>query len=154
MFVSSQSKFSKYLISKSSSTVVLCCYDSKLLFFKLKPNIDVVGRNCADSLIKGSIPLNTIRLAPKFVTWRVHDNRLKLLDFSSNLWENMTLWLVFMFADGVAMVTHSECKFCAGALRWLPPVLHFPEPLNFTKGFLAHNDGLVPVLAGWCYNSF
>ena len=39
-------------------------------------------------------------------------------------------------------------------LRWLPPVLHFPEPLNFTKGFLAHHDGLVPVLARWCYNSF
>ena len=39
-------------------------------------------------------------------------------------------------------------------LRWLPPVLHFPEPLNFTKGFLAHYDGLVPVLARWCYNSF
>ena len=35
-------------------------------------------------------------------------------------------------------------------LRWLPPVLHFPEPLNF----LAHYDGLVPVLARWCYNSF
>ena len=34
-------------------------------------------------------------------------------------------------------------------LRWLPPVLHFPEPLNFTKGFLAHYDGLVPVLARW-----
>ena len=39
-------------------------------------------------------------------------------------------------------------------LRWLPPVLHFPEPLNFTKGFLAHYDRLVPVLARWCYNSF
>ena len=39
-------------------------------------------------------------------------------------------------------------------LRWLPPVLHFPEPLNFTKGFLAHHDGLVPVLARWCYNGF
>ena len=39
-------------------------------------------------------------------------------------------------------------------LRWLPPVLHFPESLNFTKGFLAHHDGLVPVLASWCYNSF
>ena len=39
-------------------------------------------------------------------------------------------------------------------LRWLPPVLHFPEPLNFTKGSLAHYDGLVPVLARWCYNSF
>ena len=36
-------------------------------------------------------------------------------------------------------------------LRWLLPVLHFPEPLNFTKGFLAHHDGLVPVLARWCY---
>ena len=32
-------------------------------------------------------------------------------------------------------------------LRWLPPVLHFPEPLNFTKGFLAHHDGLVRVRA-------
>ena len=42
----------------------------------------------------------------------------------------------------------------AWALRWLPPVLHFPEPLNFTKGFLAHHDGLVPVLARWCYSSF
>ena len=40
------------------------------------------------------------------------------------------------------------------SLRWLPPVLHFPEPLNFTKGFLSHYDGLVPVLARWCYNSF
>ena len=40
------------------------------------------------------------------------------------------------------------------ALRWLPPVLHFPEPLKFTKGFLAHYDGLVPVLARWCCNSF
>ena len=39
-------------------------------------------------------------------------------------------------------------------LRWLPSVLHFPESLNFTKGFLAHHDGLVPVLARWCYNSF
>ena len=39
-------------------------------------------------------------------------------------------------------------------LRWLPPVLHFPEPLNFTKSFLAHHDGLVPVVARWCYNSF
>ena len=39
-------------------------------------------------------------------------------------------------------------------LRWLPPVLHFPEPLNFTKGCLAHHDGLVAVLARWCYNSF
>ena len=39
-------------------------------------------------------------------------------------------------------------------LRWLPPVLHFLEPLNFTKGFLAHHDGLLPVLARWCYNSF
>ena len=29
------------------------------------------------------------------------------------------------------------------SLRWLPPVLHFPEPLNFTKGFPAHHDGLV-----------
>ena len=34
-------------------------------------------------------------------------------------------------------------------LRWLPPVLRFPEPLNFTKGFLAHHDGLVPA-----YNRF
>ena len=75
--------------------MVLCCYDSKLLFFKLKPNIDVVGRNCADSLIKGSIPLNTIRLAPKFVTWRVHDNRLKLLDFSSNLWGKHDVMISF-----------------------------------------------------------
>ena len=33
-------------------------------------------------------------------------------------------------------------------------MLHFPEPLNFRKGFLAHHDGLVPVLANWCYNSF
>ena len=41
-----------------------------------------------------------------------------------------------------------------GYLRWLPPVLHFPEPLNFTKDYLAHHDGLVPVLARWCYNSF
>ena len=39
-------------------------------------------------------------------------------------------------------------------LRWLPLVLHFPEPLNFTEGFLTHHDGLVPVLARWCYNSF
>ena len=39
-------------------------------------------------------------------------------------------------------------------LRWLPPVLHFPEPLNFTKVFLAHHDGLVPVLARLSYNSF
>ena len=38
-------------------------------------------------------------------------------------------------------------------LRWLPPVLHFPEPLNFTKGFLVYHDRLVPVLASWCYNS-
>ena len=51
----------------------------------------------------------------------------------------------------------SLCDFAIHAtvkLRWLPPVLHFPEPLNFTKGFLAHHDGLVPVLARWCYNSF
>ena len=41
--------------------------------------------------------------------------------------------------------------FC---LRWLPPVLHFPESLNFTKGFLAHYDGLVPVVTRWRYNSF
>ena len=34
-------------------------------------------------------------------------------------------------------------------LRWLRPVLHFLEPLNFTKGFLAHHDGLLPVLAKW-----
>ena len=53
-----------------------------------------------------------------------------------------------------------KCTFCnekdetVEHLRWLPPVLHFPEPLNFTKGFLAHYDGLVPVLARWCYNSF
>ena len=40
------------------------------------------------------------------------------------------------------------------SLRWLPPVLHFPESLNFTKGFLTHHDGLVPVVARWCYNSF
>ena len=39
-------------------------------------------------------------------------------------------------------------------LRWLPPVLHFPESLNFTKGFLTHHDGLVPVVVRWCYNSF
>ena len=39
-------------------------------------------------------------------------------------------------------------------LRWLPPVLHFPESLNSTKGFLTHHDGLVPVVARWCYNSF
>ena len=39
-------------------------------------------------------------------------------------------------------------------LRWLPPVLHFPESLNFTKGFLTHHDGLVPFVARWCYNSF
>ena len=39
-------------------------------------------------------------------------------------------------------------------LRWLPPVLHFPESLNFTKGFLTHHDGLAPVVARWCYNSF
>ena len=39
-------------------------------------------------------------------------------------------------------------------LRWLPPVLHFLEPLNFTKDFLAHHDGLLPVLARSCYNSF
>ena len=30
-----------------------------------------------------------------------------------------------------------------GRLRWLPPVLHFAEPLNFTKGILIHHDGLV-----------
>ena len=35
-----------------------------------------------------------------------------------------------------------------------PNVLHFPEPLNFTKGFIAHHDGLVPAVASWCYNSF
>ena len=40
------------------------------------------------------------------------------------------------------------------ALRWLSPVLHFPESLNFTKGFLTHHDGLVPVVARLCYNSF
>ena len=39
-------------------------------------------------------------------------------------------------------------------LRWLPPVLHFLESLNFTKGFLTHHDGLEPVVARWCYNSF
>ena len=43
---------------------------------------------------------------------------------------------------------------CTIHLRWLPPVLHFPESLNFTKGFLKHHDGLVPVVARWCYNSF
>ena len=32
--------------------------------------------------------------------------------------------------------------------------LHFSEPLNFTKGYLTHHDGLVPVLARWYYNSF
>ena len=30
-------------------------------------------------------------------------------------------------------------------LRWLPPVLHFPEPLNFTKVFLA-NFPYSPIL--------
>ena len=39
-------------------------------------------------------------------------------------------------------------------LRWLPPVWHFSESLNFTKSFLTHHDGLVPVVAKWFYNSF
>ena len=39
-------------------------------------------------------------------------------------------------------------------LKVAPTVLHFPEPLNFTKGVLAHHDGLVPAVASWCYNSF
>ena len=47
-----------------------------------------------------------------------------------------------------------HCCVALQFLRWLPPVLHFPEPLNFTKGFLAHQYGLVLVLARWCYNSF
>ena len=51
----------------------------------------------------------------------------------------------------IVILLIEQVKIC---LRWLPPVLHFPEPLNFTKGFLAHYDGLVPVLARWCYNSF
>ena len=46
------------------------------------------------------------------------------------------------------------CRARECLLRWLPPVLHFPESLNFTKGFLTHHDGLVPVVARWCYNSF
>ena len=56
---------------------------------------------------------------------------------------------------GFYLRRHSQTKvLCGFHLRWLPPVLHFPEPMNFTKGFLAHYDGLVPVLARWCYNSF
>ena len=47
-----------------------------------------------------------------------------------------------------------EHKIQGVMLRWLPPVLHFLEPLNFTKGFLAHHDGLLQVLARWCYKSF
>ena len=59
--------------------------------------------------------------------------------------------LFFPFFHTFQLMKHISYKV---ALRWLPPVLHFPEPLNFTKGFLAHHDGLVPVLARWCYNSF
>ena len=55
---------------------------------------------------------------------------------------------------GVGTKYKSEQTKLGLSLRWLPPVLHFPEPLNFTKGFLAHYDGLVPVLARWCNNSF
>ena len=39
-------------------------------------------------------------------------------------------------------------------LRWLPPVLHFPEQLKLTKGFLAHYDGLVTVFVSWCYKNY
>ena len=65
-----------------------------------------------------------------------------------------------MFLANVLCQMTGGCNSCAidtaraYLLRWLPPVLHFPEPLNFTKGLLAHHDGLVPVLARWCYNSF
>ena len=52
------------------------------------------------------------------------------------------------------VTTETVTEKASVILRWLPPVLHFLEPLNFTKGFLAHHDGLMPVLARWCYNSF
>ena len=58
------------------------------------------------------------------------------------------------FSFGGVFIVNAGEKIQCNCLRWLPPVLHFPEPLNFTKGFLAHHDGLVPVLARWCYNSF
>ena len=65
------------------------------------------------------------------------------------------LWLLLfspcVFSEHVEISGKNSHQTC---LRFLPPVLHFSEPLNFTKGFLAHYDGLVPVLARWCYNSF
>ena len=63
-------------------------------------------------------------------------------------------WIAALSEAEVGLSGVADSFLKAAHLRWLPPVLHFPEPLNFTKGFPAHHDGLVRVLARWCYNSF
>ena len=49
---------------------------------------------------------------------------------------------------------HMEKALYKCTTLWLPPVLHLPEPLNFTKGFLVHHDRLVSFLARLSYNNF
>ena len=75
---------------------------------------------------------------------------LQLIILSIKVNKYKQLFFSFVFKVIEYPKTHTQ-KF---NLRWLPPVLHFPESLNFTKGFLTHHDGLVPVVARWCYSSF
>ena len=78
-------------------------------------------------------PQNCLRYRARMYTF--YCIKLRVLTLS-------VAWLVRMEINRCSPSTTKQSR-----LKWFIPVLHFPEPLNFTTSFLAHHDGLVPVLA-------